>query len=235
MTQIFDIAKSITNPWSLAAYGVAAILYIVLKRRGKLPKLAWISIWILVLAPVLTSFTLDVLKTTHKTLYHVRVTVLGANKVPLEDAKVWSSVGGEPMKVAGGWRFDIPTASRPEDGNVTVYAQNEAAFQRGQAEVHLGEQDNLAVTIQLEQEEAAAQVFGMVVDDSGNAVEGARILVVGHEGEAMTTGDDGGFRLEAHKADGQQVRLHVAKEGYKPVNRYYMAGSEPVTVKLTKE
>jgi hypothetical protein len=34
-------------------------------------------------------------------IYRVRVTVLDPAQVPVEDAKVWSSMGGEPKKVAG--------------------------------------------------------------------------------------------------------------------------------------
>lgn len=52
-------------------------------------------------------------------IYRVRVTVIDPQRVPVEDAKVWSTVGGEPKKVAGGWQFDIPGASLPGDGKVT--------------------------------------------------------------------------------------------------------------------
>ena len=35
-------------------------------------------------------------------LYRVRVTVINPQNVPVEDAKVWSSFGGEPKKASGG-------------------------------------------------------------------------------------------------------------------------------------
>jgi hypothetical protein len=38
----------------------------------------------------------------------LRVTVLGPDSVPVEDSKVWLSIGGEAKKVTGGWEFDIP-------------------------------------------------------------------------------------------------------------------------------
>jgi hypothetical protein len=37
-------------------------------------------------------------------LYRVRVIVISPDQIPVEDAKVWSSFGGEPKKVAGGWQ-----------------------------------------------------------------------------------------------------------------------------------
>ena len=45
-------------------------------------------------------------------LYRVRVTVLNPQQQPINDAKVTSSMGGEPKKVEGGWQFDIPAASQ---------------------------------------------------------------------------------------------------------------------------
>ena len=61
-------------------------------------------------------------------LVTVRVTVLGPENVPVEDAKVWSSLGGEPQKVSGGWELEIPEAKIPSTRKLTIYAAKESAF-----------------------------------------------------------------------------------------------------------
>src|ERR1035438_6391731 len=47
--------------------------------------------------------------------YRVRVTVIDGQQTPVSDAKVWSSIGGEPMKVEGGWQFVIPKDTKPRE------------------------------------------------------------------------------------------------------------------------
>ena len=70
-------------------------------------------------------------------IYRVRVTVLSPEQVPVEDAKVWSSFGGELKRVAGGWQVDIPNASKPQNGNLTFFASREMAFLTGKADLVL--------------------------------------------------------------------------------------------------
>jgi hypothetical protein len=55
-------------------------------------------------------------------LYRIRVTVVDSAGLPVDDAKVWSSLGGEPKKVAGGWQFDIPRSAIPKEGPLTLFA-----------------------------------------------------------------------------------------------------------------
>ncbi|HET9225897.1 MAG TPA: hypothetical protein VFR31_04480, partial [Thermoanaerobaculia bacterium] len=57
----------------------------------------------------------------------LRVLVLGPGESPVEDAKVWTSVGGELKQVAGGWELDIPLSKVPADGKITVHAAKESA------------------------------------------------------------------------------------------------------------
>ena len=42
-------------------------------------------------------------------LYRIRVTVLDSTGLPVDNANVWSSLGGEPKKVAGGASLAAPT------------------------------------------------------------------------------------------------------------------------------
>src|SRR5262245_25617928 len=83
--------------------------------------LAW---WLSPLSPVESA---DVIR--------LRVLVLGPGDSPVEDARVWTSTGGEPQQVAGGWEFDIPYPQLPADGRITVYASKESAFLSGSQEV----------------------------------------------------------------------------------------------------
>jgi hypothetical protein len=58
------------------------------------------------------------------------VTVVEPQGIAVKDEKeadgveVWSSLGGEPKRVSGGWQFDIPNASKPKDGKLSIYASN---------------------------------------------------------------------------------------------------------------
>src|SRR5271157_2256683 len=82
--------------------------------------------------------------------FRVRVTVVDEHQTPVGDAKVWSSIGGEPMKVEGGWVFVIAPDTKPLDGKVTLYASKDAAFLKGQAALQLGSDHNPSVTVALD-------------------------------------------------------------------------------------
>lgn len=171
---------------------------------------------------------------THVEIYRLRVTVVDPQRIPVEDAKVWSSIGGEPKKVAGGWQFDIPPASRPKNNKLTIYASLEKAFLRGEYDLQLGGEANPSVVIQL-QKSTSAFVRGIVVDGSERAIAGARVCIVGYETETVVTLVGGNFELRAHAAEGEQVLLHAEKEGYTAENRWHIAGNKPITLILKKE
>src|ERR1700682_5885774 len=118
MPQILEVASRISTPWALAAFAIAAIVLLLAKRRGKVPP----AIWAAIAAILLLGIVPIIAQLGSVAIYHVRVTVVGPEGTPVEDAKVWSSMGGEPKKVAGGWQFDIPSAARPADGKLTVWA-----------------------------------------------------------------------------------------------------------------
>lgn len=181
--------------------------------------------WFSPLAPVISENV--------NAIYRVRVTVLNLRQNPVEDARVWSSIGGEPKKVAGGWQFDIPAASKPTEGNITFYASKQTAFLAGKQDLRLAEDFNPAITIQLEKEKSVT-VGGVVVDKSGRALSGVRVTVVGHEDTGVITSGSGNFVLTAYAADGQQVLLHAEKEGYRARNQWHPAGDEPATIILLR-
>jgi hypothetical protein len=230
----WSVVSAISNPFNLAAYALAVILILVLKTRQKdkpIPPVAWVVVLLLVLIP--TGFSLYQ-KIGKDTIYRVRVTVLNGQKLPIEDAKVWSSIGGEPMKVAGGWHFEIPAAKRPQDGRLTIFASQENAhYWRGGHELQLNNDYNPAIVIQLELD-TSAKVRGQVVDSHGRAVIGARVSVVGYEADAVITKEGGNFELPAHAAAGQVIRLHAEKRGYGVADLYQRVSGDPVPLKLMK-
>jgi hypothetical protein len=164
-------------------------------------------------------------------LYRIRVTVLESTGLPVDDANVWSSLGGEPKKVAGGWEFNIARSTIPKDGSLTVFASRPAAFEIGSSRLQLTREPNPAATLRLERD-LSAQARGIVVDSQNRTIAGARVCVVGFESEAAATGPTGGFVLPAHAADGQQIQLHVEKQGYRAVTEFHPAGHTAVTIVL---
>ena len=166
--------------------------------------------------------------------YRVRVIVVDAHQTPLSDVKVWSSIGGEPMKVEGGWLFVIAKDTKPLDGKVTFYASKDAAFLKGQAPLQLGDDHNPSVTVPLENDRSA-KVMGIVEDDQQAAIAGATVSVIGYDSEAQVTKASGNFSLPAHATDGQQVQLHAEKTGYHAANSWCPAGDSPCTISLRRD
>ena len=166
--------------------------------------------------------------------YRVRVIVVDGHQTPVSDAKVWSSIGGEPMKVEGGWLFVIAKDTKPLDGKVTFYASKDAAFQKGQMPLQLGEDHNPSVTVPL-QNDRAAKVIGIIEDDKQTAIAGASVSVIGYDSEAQVTKASGNFSLPAHATDGQQVHLHAEKAGYHAANSWCPSGDTPCTILLQRD
>ena len=185
--------------------------------------------------PIVAPLYLELRKTgsSGKEVYRVRATVLNSNLTPVDDAKVWSSMGGEAKKVAGGWQFDIPAISKPLDGKLTVFASIPNAFLSGQHEIRLREDFNPSITVKLTKD-TSATVRGMIVDDHGRAVADARVSIVGYGAEGITTKQGGSFILPAHSAADESVQLHAEKKGYEPINQWHPAGDEAVTIVLSR-
>jgi hypothetical protein len=236
MNFIFKTAAGIATMWSLAAFAIAGLLYLAPKRRGKVhPFTIFLActIVLIVLVPTIGWIRLEQEKAKTVAIYEVRVTVLDPQSLPSDDAKVWSSMGGEPKKVAGGWQFDIPTSSKPNDGKLIVYAAVSTAFLTGQSQVLLMEDHHPNVTIKLARDQTAT-IRGIVTDSLGRSLSGARVNVVGYASEGVTTGEDGNFVLPAHAAEGQQVMLHAEKKGYQPISQGHPAGIHPAQIVFEK-
>ena len=229
---IWDVIPKITTPWNLTAFALAVVLYLVVKRQKKeIPLAAWIVIVLLIAIPIGASVYIEILN--RNPIYRVRVTVIDPQSIPVEDAKVWSSFGGEPKRVAGGWQFDIPEASKPKDGKLTIFASKESAFLTSQADLTLGNDHNPAVIIHLKRNDSA-RVRGQVVDSKNRAIAGARVFIVGYEAEADITKEGGNFDLPAHAAIGQEVLLHAEKPGYPSTKQKHPAGDHPAVLVLER-
>lgn len=166
-------------------------------------------------------------------IYRVRVTVLGPQGQPVEEAEVRSSVGGEKKRAEGGWELDISASTLPVDRHLTLFAEKASAFWRGRRDLTLGKDYQPAVVVEL-REDHSATVSGSVQDVEGNSLPGARVSVAGHTAEAVTTDRTGGFSIAAHAAAGQIVRLRAEKEGFRPVEQDHPAGSAPATLVLKR-
>src|SRR5258708_509194 len=162
--------------WSLAAFAIAAIVYLASRtqkttaRRGSTAVM--VAIVLLGLVPILGSIYVDAHK-NEPSIYQLRAVVLDPQQIPVEDAKVWSSFGGEPKRVAGGWQFDIPASSVPSDRKMIVYATVPASFLKGQSQISLGSDFHVNTTIHLTHSET--DIRGIVTDDKGRAIEGAAV------------------------------------------------------------
>jgi hypothetical protein len=228
--------SGVSTTWSLAAFAIAAIVYMATRKQKGAARsggtAAMVIILLLGLVPILGSFYMETRK-NEPSVYQLRVVVLDPQQTPLEDAKVWSSLGGEPKKVAGGWQFDIPVASLPSDRKLTVYATESASFLKGQSQLTLASDVHPNTTIQLMHPETT--VRGIVTDAKGHAIEGVAVSVIGHGNETVRTKADGGFELPAHAADGQQVELHAEKGGFTPSGGWFPAGTVPAELVLKRQ
>jgi len=166
--------------------------------------------------------------------FRVRVTVIGSQGVP-EDAgvRVWSTLGGEAKQVSGGWEIEIPTSKRPEDKKLTVYAEKATQFMSGKIDVTLERPGDKQVTLVLERNRSG-KVVGIVTDEFGKPLSGAKVTVIGSSASTVETDATGRFEVLPGIAPGEEVRLRVEKPGYRIVEQYHPSGDTPATVVLKK-
>jgi len=104
-------------------------------------------------------------------IFRVKVIVLSPEGMPTEDARVWSSLGGEGKKVSGGWEFDIASSTMPVEKTLDIYASEESAFLTGHTSLLLTTDHNPVVRVGLQRKETTVQ--GRVLDEAGNGLAGA--------------------------------------------------------------
>jgi hypothetical protein len=210
LTKALQFAANITHPVTAAIFAaVLALIALVAlsKGRKKTPPIAWglaAVILLLGIAPLLAGTYLD-----SRGVYRVRIEVLGPDN-QLVHAAVTSSGGGEMKETDAGWEFTIPPQDKPADGTVTFRASVPDAFLSGSVKLKLAHDFFPEIVLQLSPLPAGI-VRGMVADDMGRPIEGARVWLLGYA-DAATTSPTGSFSLPAHSPDGMQVTV-LARKG----------------------
>lgn len=211
LTKALQFAANITHPVTAAIFAAVLALMALIalsKGRKKTPPIAWglaAVILLLGIAPLLASTYLD-----SRGVYRVRIEVLGPDNQPVHDAAVTSSAGGEMKKTDAGWEFTIPPQDKPADGTATFRASVPEAFLSGSVKLELAHDFFPEIVLQLSPFPAGI-VRGMVADEMGRPIEGARVWLLGYE-DAATTSSTGSFLLPAHSPDGTQVTV-LARKG----------------------
>jgi hypothetical protein len=206
-----ELASRTTHPVAIAAVAVvltAFILTLTLRSRKK-TNLGWFLAPALLVLGLTPSCADAFLRS--RGLYRIRLTVLDPDHVPVDDARVFSSIGGEFLKMQSGWEFDVPPQIRPADGKVELRATVKNAFLSGGTLLILADDYYPTASIQLAAD-TSATVRGVVVDDHRKSVSGARVSISGYSDLAVTD-EMGNFVLPAHAADGQPVQIRAQKNG----------------------
>jgi Carboxypeptidase regulatory-like domain len=211
LTKALELAAQITHPVTAAIFAavLALIALISLSEGGKKkpPQIAWALsaiIFLLGLSPLLASTYLD-----SSGIYRVRIEVFNPAKEPVHDAEITSSAGGELKKTDAGWEFTIPREEKPANGEVTFRVALKDAFLAGNSTLKLEKDYFPQLTIQLAPL-PSVDIRGVVQDENGRPIEGARVWVLGYD-DIATTGPTGSFTLPTHAADRQQITLVVQK------------------------
>ena len=170
------------------------------------------------------------LKTGSDSVYAIRVTVVDEQDQVLEDSEVHASVGGEWLRVPGGWECRLLRHSIPADGHVVFRGSLRGSFLIGKADVLLGNDHHPSIQIKLVPD-TSAMARGTVIDGNGRPIIAAKVWVSGYP--PVLTDDDGNFSLAAHVADGQFVKLYAMSKNT-TVTQNIMAGQRPQTISLGK-
>jgi hypothetical protein len=223
------IASQIKHPFALAALSLVLSAFIFYGIKG-----IRANRWPAFLLAAMIGFTGCVPAIVRSVaefrgVYHLRVIVLGSDRLPATNAHVTLSVGGEAKQISGGWEFDIPPQTKPADGLVSIYASIDSEFLTGSATAKLGDSYYPVIAIQLAAD-TSAKLQGIVIDRHRHAVPGARVSIVGRD-EAVTTNEIGAFTLDAHAAVGQVVRVR-AEKGLAVQEISAVAGKAPVEIEL---
>jgi hypothetical protein len=253
MTDLVKAIASVNSMWSIAAFSIAALLVFVNQytrtskgsgertKKGSGPSrlggnVLWIgagAIIVLGLAPIAANGFLETLRMHASSVYHVRVTVLNEQGVPVTGAQLRASVSNEITTTANGEvLITVARGALPASGEITIFAEKTSAYLSGTQTMKLTDDLYPSLLIQMKADRTAI-VSGLVEDDEGHAVPGASVTLPG--GADTTTSPTGNFSLKAHASVGQPVTIHVEKTGYEAVDQSHLAGTEPATIVLPRE
>lgn len=227
--KIIDTLSRVNHPVSLAAVTVGLLALLVYNRR-KIPN--WV-LAIVALLIVAADLTYIIVNPAPPRTFHVRLTVLNPQGHPVDDARVVTTAGSEPLKVPGGYQIEISADKKPSDGKVRFIATEPGTFYRGETAVVLGADNNPQAAINLLADTEKVMIKGIVEDGQRNGLQGVFVTVVGST-ENITTREGGGFTLAAHAPIGQQVLVHAEKKGYKSVDQWAQAGDANTVLVLIR-
>jgi hypothetical protein len=203
-----EMASRITHPYSVAAFAlVFAAMALLVAIKAKKPRIAWLlaaALLVLGISPLVASTFL-----ASRGVYHIRVVVLGTDGQPVNQADVSSSTGGELKQASGNWEFDLAQQARPASGQITFYAAVKDAYLAGSSTLALKDDYFPTVSVQL-QPLPPVMIHGIVEDEKGRSVSGARVAVSGYP-DIANTDEMGNFSLPAHHAEGQMVSVRAEK------------------------
>lgn len=166
-------------------------------------------------------------------VYQVRIQVLDSDSSAVEGASIRASVGNEPQFLPDGWwEIEIPRAKLPSDRRVTVWAEKGSRV--AETEVILGDSLVVSETLLLDAL-PVLEIRGIVVDESNNAITGARVSVVGYGEESVTTGSAGHFTLSSHATEGNVVRLHIEHDLFEAKEQNFGVDGGPAHIILERE
>jgi hypothetical protein len=226
---ILRILSHVKYPGTIALIGAffaaAILLFFHKSKKQAIPRILAVGIIVLALAPITADTFLQ-----SRGIYRVRITLLGLDTQPDDNAVVNSSVGGEFKKVKGGWEVDIPPQIRPADGKVTFYGSDGNAFLTGECTFELARDYYPTITVHLASDNSA-RIRGRVIDENHLPIIGALVSILGYA--ETPTDDAGNFDLAAHAADGQIVELRVRK-GRLTASGSFPAGKMSVEIMLSR-
>ncbi|MGA8028138.1 MAG: carboxypeptidase-like regulatory domain-containing protein [Bryobacteraceae bacterium] len=239
-SELLNAISEVKTAWTMAAFAIAAVVALA-AHYGPKPGtparralyVALIVIVLLALFPTVASLYSESASRSEGAIYRVRVITVDVRNIPVSDVIVRSTALEERKSTVDGIvELAIPFASLPADKRITIFAAKPAAFLHAKKDIVLGSDHYPTITVTL-QSDSTAKVHGAVQDNNGQLLAGAKVTVPGFDAVA-TTGSSGAFELESHAAPGQNVRLHVEKPGYQPIDQDQIVSSEPIIVQLVK-
>ena len=101
--QVLSSAAKISNEWSLAAFasGVLLLIVVFFLRRRRVPKAAERVVYVAILSVVIIG-ALPFISRAYSEgygVYRIRITVENPQGMPINDATVTSSIGGNPRRL----------------------------------------------------------------------------------------------------------------------------------------
>lgn len=230
LKEIFKDALAVANQFQLLAYGIAALLGIVLLgNRKKLPKglLALIAVCIFLLAAV--PAVSNIIRPTTEEPYRITVTVVKANGAELPDPKIKADVFYDLVTNAHSSQLEISQAHLPSNHTVTITATNSAGTLMGSKQITLKEDRNPSLQITVDPT-GGTMLHGNVYSRAGNPLSKITVGIEGGDpAERGITDQFGAFQFKTHFPEGQAITV-VATNGRRTIRQQHVAGDDPVHI-----